>query len=169
MHRKRATLLLLLFVSVSPLFSLGQDDRDCYVKKYFLLIQSTTDYKSALQTARTAANSLHIKLDLRGLVQDRHMHVGLSLPADTCLKYTEEEEGAADSTCYMARGRWDDGIYIGIECSNAYRGFSSGYFIVVAGSSNDRSGALNATLDKVRTMYSDAYIKSCTVWMCCMH
>src|SRR6185437_10748497 len=152
-------LLVCIFAAISPLFSFGQDPR-CFVKKYFLLIQSTSDYNAALQTARTAAKGLGIKLDLRGLVRDEHTGIGLSLPADTCLKYTEEEEGVRDSSCYMARGRWDDGVYISIECSDAYQGFSKGFYIVVAGSGDSKDDALIAALKKVRTKYSDAYIKA---------
>ena len=158
-----------IFLLASPMFSFGQDNPGCYVKKCFLLVQSTTDYKNALQTAQEAAKGLNIKLDLRGLVQDQNTHIGLSLPADTCLKYTEEEEGVRDSSCYMARGRWDDGIYISIEYSNAYQGFSKGFYIVVAGSSDNKDEALIETLNKVKTKYSDAYIKSSKVYMCCMH
>ena len=149
--------------------SFGQENPGCYVRKYFLLIQSTTDYKAALLTAQTAAKGLSIKLDLRGLVRDQNTHIGLSLPADTCLKYTEEEEGVRDSSCYMARGRWDDGTYISIEYSDAYSGFSKGYYIVVVASGDKWDNALAKTLEKVKTKYGDAYIKSCKVYMCCMH
>lgn len=162
-------IIFCVFLLVIPIFSFGQENPECYVKKYFLLIRSTTDYNSALQTARKAAKDLGIKLDLRGLVRDQKTHIGLSLPADTCLKYTEEEEGVRDSSCYMARGRWDDGIYISIEYSGAYQGFSKGFYIVVAGSSDNKDEALIATLIKVKTKYADAYIKSGTVYMCCMH
>lgn len=127
-------IIVCIYLLISPMLSFGQDNPGCYVKKFFLLIQSTPNYKTALQTAKNAAKDLNIKLDLRGLVQDQNTHIGLSLPADTCLKYTEEEEGVRDSSCYMARGRWDDGIYISVEYSNAYQGFSKGFYIVVVGS-----------------------------------
>src|SRR5579871_894797 len=105
---RRIALILLLAL---PLLSIAQDDKHCYITKYFLLIQSTQDYKAALQTAQKAAKGLNIKLDLRGLVRDEHTHIGLSLPADTCEKYSREETGVAESSCYIARGRWDDSIY----------------------------------------------------------
>lgn len=151
------------------MFSFGQDNPGCYAKKFFLLIQSTPEYETAIQTAKSASKDLNIKLDLRGLVRDQNTRIGLSLPADTCLKYTEEEEGSRDSSCYMARGRWDDGIYISVEYSNAYQGFSKGFYIVVVGSSDKKDATLVETLTKVKTKYSDAYIKSSKVYMCCMH
>jgi len=161
--------VIFVLLVASPMFSIGQVNPECFVKKYFLLIQSTNDYKAALQTAGKAAKGLDVKLDLRGLVPDKNPHIGLSLPVDTCIKYSEEEEGVQDSSCYMARGRWDDGIYISIEYSDAYEGFSKGYYIVVVGSSDKRDPALIAALEKVRTIYSDAYIKASKVYMCCMH
>jgi hypothetical protein len=164
--KNKAIICIPLLISVMSSF--GQVRPECFVKKYFLLIQSTTDYKLAFQTAQKAAKDLNLKLELRGLVKDQNTHIGLSLPVDTCLKYTAEE-GAEDSSCYMARGRWDDGIYISIEYSNAYQGFSKGFYIVVAGSSDIKDELLIATLNKVKTKYSDAYIKSSKVYMCCMH
>lgn len=111
-----------------------------------------------------------IKLDLRGLIPSKDKFIGLSLPADTCAKYSEEEFGVKDdSPCYLARGRWDDGIYISIEYSTAYKEFREGYFIVVVGSSGEKDPPLMAALEKVKTKYSDAYIKISKVYMCCMH
>jgi hypothetical protein len=161
--------IILIFLITSPLFSIGQINPGCYVNKYFLLIQSTNDYKAALKTAQAAAKGLGIKLDLRGLIPDKNPNTGLTMPVDSCLKYSEEEGGGEDSTCYMARGRWDDGIYISIEYSNAYSGFSKGYYIVIAGSSDKKDQSLVSTLKKAQAKYSDAYIKTSKVYLCCMH
>jgi hypothetical protein len=162
------TVILVFFLACS-MVSTGQINPRCFVKKFFLLIQSTKDYPAALLTAQQAAKEFAIKLDLRRLVRDKRSHLGLSLPADTCLKYSEEEGGDGDSSCYMARGRWDDGIYISIECSDAYSGFSKGYYIVVVGSGDQKDAALVAVFEKVRSKYADAYIKATRVYMCCMH
>ena len=162
---KRALYIFLLTV---PLFAKGQIDPDCYVEKYFLIIQSTRDYKDALSTAQTASKELSIILDLRDLIPDVDTLHGLSMPVDSCLKYSREY-GSEDSTCYLARGRWDDGIYISIEYSSAYDSFSTGYFIVMAGSASDKGQALTETLQNVRTKYPDSYIKASKVYMCCMH
>lgn len=162
--------VILVFLLACPMFSVGQVDPGCFVRKYFLLIQSSAYYGAALQTAKNAAKELNIKLDLRGLIPDKNPDIGLSLPADTCIKYSKQEgDDDGDSSCYMARGRWDDGVYISIEYSNAYDGFSKGYYIVVAGSSTEKDQALMAALQKVKTKYSDAYIKASKVYMCCMH
>jgi hypothetical protein len=152
-----------------PLVSFGQaDNPQAYIKKYFLLIQSTKNYDSALVTARAAARQLAIKLDLRDLIPVKDKFVGLSMPKDSCRKYAEEE-GGDDYPCYMARGRWDEGVYISIEYSTAYKEFREGYYIVVVASSVEKDQQLMATLQKVKTKYPDAYVRMSKVYMGCMH
>src|ERR1700733_1290461 len=97
------TKIILFFLLAIPLYPIAQENPGCYVEKDFLLIQSTKDYKAALQTAQEAAKAFSIRLDLRDLIPDNDHSVGLTLPIDTCLKYSLEEEGTADSACYMAR------------------------------------------------------------------
>ena len=153
---------IILFLML-PLFSFGQENSNCYAEKDFLIIQSTKDYKRALQTAKKASIELQIKLELRELIPDKDTIIGLTLPSDICLKYI------SDSTCYIARGRWDDGIYISIEYSNAYLSFEKGFYIVMIGSGLKKDPNLIHSLKKVKTKYSDAFIKSSKVFMCCMH
>lgn len=153
-------IVIYLFCSI---FCFGQESNDCYVKKDFLIITSTKNYQNALQTAQKAAKALNMKLDLRGLVKTNDTLIGLSLPSDTCMKYSE------DSVCYIARGRWDDGTYISIECSNAYESFAKGYYIIVVGSADNKSTELKTTLKSVKIKYPSAYIKTSKVYMCCMH
>ncbi len=144
-----------------------QQDVECYAVKDFLIIYTTKDYASALSTAQKASKSLNIKLDLRNLKPDKDTLQGLTLPADTCLAISRRYD-SEDSSCYYARGKFDDGIYISIEYSNQYLGFSRGYYIVMAGSSGDKStNNLDATLKKIKAKYPDAYIKKSKVYMCC--
>lgn len=160
--------LVYIFLLAIPFLSHGQNNLDCYAEKDFLIIHSTKDYNNALLIAQKAAKTLDIKLDLRQLIPDKNSRIGLTPPADTCLKYSKEY-GGQDSTCYLARGRWDDGVYISIEYSNAYNSFSEGYYIVIVGSGFKKDQNLVATLKKVKEKYSDAYIKTSKVYMCCMH
>ena len=139
--------LFYFFLLTLPFLSNGQDNPDCYAEKNFLIIQSAKDYTAAFQTAKQATKILDIKLDLRELIPDKDPRIGLTPPADTCLKYSKEY-GGQDSTCYLARGRWDDGIYISIEYSNAYDSFIKGYYIVMVGSGFKKDETLTATLKK---------------------
>lgn len=88
-----------------PLFGWGQIDPDCFAEKDFLILHSTKDYRAALEVAQEASRSLHITLDLRGLVPDDDTLQGLTSPADTCLAYWGDLNDYQDSTCYVARGR----------------------------------------------------------------
>lgn len=159
---------ILFFLLALPLISFGQTNEECYVEKSFIILLSTKDYNEALTIAESASKSLGFKLDTRDLTPVTDKQLGLSLPADTCLKYSiglEEQ----DTNCYIARGRYDDGIYISIEYSNAYLSFAKGYYIVISGSGMKEDKELSKTLKKVKTKFSDAYIKSSKVYMCCMH
>jgi len=151
---------LIFFLSFS---SIGQMNNECSAKKNFLIIKSTKDYKSALLTAQKAAKAFDIDIKLRGLEATNDTIIGLTMPPDSCKKYT------SDNLCYIARGRWDDGIYISIEYSNAYDAFSKGYYIVIVGSGFPAGKNLIRTLKKVKIKYPDAYIKTSNVYICCMH
>ncbi len=160
--------LFYFLILTLPILSIGQNSTDCYMEKDFLIIKSTKDYKAALETVKQATKTLDIKIDLRELIPDIDTRIGLTLPTDTCLKYSRGY-GEHDSTCYIARGRWDDGIYISIEYTNAYDSFTKGYYIVMVGSGLKKDQSLTEILKKVKTKYSDAYIKTSKVYMCCMY
>ena len=153
---------------IHPRFSFAQANSDCYAEKDFLIITSAKEYQHALLVAQQASRTLNVKLDLRNLIPDTDTLIGLTLPVDSCLKYSREYE-REDSNCYFARGRWDDGIYISIEYSNEYYSFSKGYFIVMVGSGFKNDPNLITTLKKIKTKYTDAYIKTSKVYMCCTH
>ncbi len=136
---------------------------DCYVEKRFLIINSTKNYKFALQVAQRASKDLNLELDLRDLGPSTDTTIGLSMPKDSCIKYWES------NTCYLARGRGDDGDYVSIEYSNAYSGFARGYYIVVVASGLKKDPKMAASLKRVKAIYKDAYSKVSKVYMCCMH
>ncbi|MGB4848611.1 MAG: hypothetical protein WBP41_11870 [Saprospiraceae bacterium] len=155
----------LIFLTTSKF---GQSDVECYVNKSFLIIQSTRSYETALTTAKQASSELGIELNLRDLIKVDEANIGLSLPADTCIKYLPTSEDQ-ESTCYIARGRYDDGIYVSVEFTNPYQGFTKGNYIVMVGSGPKNDPELTKNLAQVRTKYSDAYIKTSEVYMCCIH
>lgn len=158
--------IFLIAILILPLLSSSQNNPDCYAEKDFLIIISTRDYASALLTAQKASKSLNIKLDLGGLIPDKDTLHGLTLPVDSCIKHTIKY-GYVDSTCYYARGRYDDGIYISIEYTNSYYSFSRDYYIVMVGSGIKNDQELKSTLKLVRAKFPDAYIKTSKVYMCC--
>ncbi len=156
--------LLLLFIFSIPFIGIAQEIPDCYVNKEFLIIQSSKDYKSALNTALKASKSLNIQLDLRELRPVSDTSIGLSFPYYTC-KSINEDLIPPDTTCYIARGSNNDGDYISIEFSSAYSGFARGYFSSVKkGNKNMRT-----LLTQVKAKFKDAYIKSSSVYICCFN
>ncbi len=159
--------LLLLLIFTIPFLGFSQDNPCCPVNKEFLLIHSSKDYKSALITAKKAAKSLNIKLDLRELSPVPDSLGGLSFPYYSCKSIYEDIE-TKDTTCYFARGKLqDDGEYISIEYSSAYKGFAEGYYIVVVSSEKKGNKNMQSLLTRVKSKFTSAYIKSSIVSMCC--
>lgn len=164
--------ILFASVLVSIVFSAGVSaeelDAASRIEKYsmekeFVILKSTRDYKDVLRTAETASRLLEIKLDLRGLTENKES--GLTLDKKIC-----EEEGDGSSwPCYYARGRYDDGTYLSIEYSSAFQGFRKGYYIVVAASYPKVDKEISSVLKQAKTHYPDAYSKTTKVYMGCMH
>ena len=160
---RKLTILIFALLLAFPVLLTGQSNPDCYSKKDFLIISSTKQYNNALMLAEKASKELNLKLKLRNLKPVSRKNFGLSLSEKICKKEYNEKY------CYIARGRWDDGVYISIEYSSAYLDFSEDYYIVIVASGDRKTKGIRATLKTVKTKYKDAYIKTSKVYMCCMH
>jgi hypothetical protein len=147
-------IILIIFVQ----YSFAQQERP-YIKKAFVIVQSTKSYAAAKLTAEKAASQLHKKLDLRELQPNKK--TGLTYTDSVC-----ENEGGYP--CYISRGRYDNGDYVSIEWSNAFEGFVKGFYIVVISSGLDTAGT-NSVLKKAKKYFKDAYAKKAEIYVGCMH
>ena len=137
-------------------------DRDPdVVRKSFVILKSTPSYADARALAAAAAEQLAIRLDLRELLPDASM--GLTFSQDAC----NNEFG--EFPCYVARGRWDDGVYVSVEHSSSYVGFDEGQYIVVLASGAPRDRAIGAALRRAKGQYPDAVVKTAPVYLGCIH
>lgn len=136
-------------------------DSEPYAEKEFVIILSSRVYDDALQMAKKAAIQLQLKLDLRGLEKDTG--TGLSWDKKTCEAEWDE------FPCYLARGRFDDGSYVSIEYSDAYQGFTRGYYLVIIAGGEKGDSQVKQTLAKAKKIYKDAYSKITKVYLGCMH
>ncbi len=127
------------------------------IKKEFLIAKSTTNYQEAKHFAKRLSHSTGIRLDFRGLNYNKKLM--LSASKNICQKEY------FDFPCYIARGRYDDGVYISIEYSGAYENFKDGYYIVIV----DSGTSAKRTLNQVKRVVTDAYVKTSKVYMGCMH
>lgn len=109
-----------------------------------------------------AHDKLGIAINLRGLIHDP-TH-GLTWPKAEC-----ERDPLYPFPCYLARGRFDGGVYLSIERSNAYRSFQPGYFMVIAASGEPGSPDLLTTLKTTKSVFPDAYVKTEKVYHGCLH
>lgn len=131
-----------------------------YEGREFMIILSSKDFQKSVEFATIAAESLQLELKIDAIEEvDGH----LSFPQAEC------EGGGFDYPCYIARGRYDDGDYVSIEQSDAYDGFTRGYYIVVVSSGPKGDPNRRDLLVDVKNFYDDAYIKSTQVYMGCMH
>ena len=133
-------------------------NEEAFVKKSFVIIQSTKNYTTAKLTAEKAAQQLKQKLDLRGLKPGKK--TGLTFSKADC-----ENEGGYP--CYIARGRYDDGDYVSIEWSDEFDKFAKGYYVVIVYSGNKEAAV--KTLEKTKLIFKDAYYKQAKVYVGCMH
>ena len=131
-----------------------------YVYKGFVILQSTKSYEAAFRTVNKARKLLDVPVDLRDLVEN----------VDGGLRYMDTDPGEGDGgLCeYIPRGRWDDGVYLSIEYSDYFEGFTVGYYIVVLASGPVNEILYNAVEDAF-TFYPDVYIKKSSVHIGCMH
>ena len=152
--------IIILLTLTTLLFSdsnITEETISPYVKKEFLIVKSTTSYKEAKKYSEKISKKLNIKIDFRGL--SFHKKDFLTFSKEVCNNEFDEE------SCYVGRGRDDDGEYISIEHTNYYEEFTNGYYIVVVATGED----VSKSLKKVKKEISDAYVKSAKVYMGCMH
>lgn len=129
----------------------------------FLVIRSTADYDEALRVVRQASSAFDIPIDLRSLIYDP-AH-GLTRPRSDC----DLVDSWGGYPCYLPRGRYDEGRYLSIERSDAYKSFKPGYFVVIAASCKPGSTEIEQTRQAVRNGFPDAYVKTDKVYFGCMH
>jgi len=124
---------------------------DPWLAKSIVIIKSTNSFADAKEAAAMAASRLNLKLDLRDLSESKR--TGLTFARSVC------DENGFSYPCYVARGRHDDGVYVSVEHSNAYRGFTKGLYIVVVASGRPEDSAVREALEQARAVYADAYSK----------
>ncbi len=134
---------------------------DPWVTKSIVIVKSTRTFPAAKAAAAAAASRLNLKLDLRGLSESKR--TGLTCAQPVC------DENGFSYPCYVARGRYDDGVYVSVEHSNAYRGFAKGLYIVVVASGAPNDPGVRDVLARARKAYADAYSKTTKVYMGCIH
>jgi hypothetical protein len=155
--------LVLLILSIFSLQRAEAQDNQPepipYVNTHFCIILSTKSYAAAKKVAEQAGKKYKIKIDYRDLLPNKK--IGLTLSREDC------EGQGWDYPAYYSRGRETEGEYLSIEYSNAFEGFTKGYYIVIV-AHGDKADC-NKTLLKVKPTYKTAYIKQTEVYVGCMH
>ena len=116
----------------------------------YLVIHSTKRYISARLVAEQAAKLLELPIDLRGLKENPV--IGLSLPREACIL----PDGQINYPSYPLRSSKNSGIYISVEYSSAYLGWTPGYYLVVIANAPKNDKDIELLKEKARVYYSDA-------------
>lgn len=167
-----ATASLLVALGVAPGVALsgetakaesvdGAAYADAWTRKELVIVGTAASYKEAMRVAQTAAKLLKLKLDLRGLVPAKE--AGLTVAPSECEKY------GSDAQCYyVARGRFDDGPYVSIEYSSAYRELRPKLYLVVVASGSPDDPEVKQAKRSARAIFRDVYSRIVSVYIGCM-
>jgi len=129
----------------------------------YVIVMSTKSYDDALKRAEEASKELEYTLNLRDL--HPNTETGLALPVETCESICGG--GVVEYPCYLPRIDWTDTKYVSVEYSDGYEGFTKGYYIVIVASGAKNHPEVKEALNEAKSLYSDAYIKTCGVFMGC--
>ncbi len=136
---------------------LAQAENDtALMEKSFVILRSTPKYAEAKSGAEEASKALGVKLDLRGLAEDKK--TGLTFSRKSCMEGPMQE-----FPCYWSRGKNDDGEYLSVEYSSAYKDMKPGLYVVVAYSGAKKEAS--PVLKKILAKYKDAYTKIVHIYM----
>ena len=141
--------ILLLIFSVILILQVQAQEELVVKKKGVLIIGAGKSYKNMVSFAKAASSKLSYKIDFRGLVKNQL--IGLSLSEEAC------ETKGLKFPSYVPRGTSDNGNYISIEYSNAYKGCVPKHYIIIVASHNDGSAELKEAFEFVTKYYGMAY------------
>jgi len=129
----------------------------------FVILISTKSYDSALKRAEEAVEKLGYPLDLRDLHANEQ--TGLTFTEEQCAEICGG--AGVEYPQYLPRIDWGESKYVSIEYSNAYEGFTKGYYIVIVASGEKGDPIIQEALKEAKQFYEDAYAKTCSVYMGC--
>ena len=137
---------------------------DPYQDVSFVIAASETSYSQAVLKAATLSEQSGILFNTGGVNFDpthKETNGGLTYSKSVC------ENNGWEYPCYVSRGRWDEGAYITIEYSSAIQGFTPGLYVVIAASGDRKE--VESSFTTVKKLIPDAYMKTSSVYVGCMH
>jgi hypothetical protein len=130
-------------------------------EKAFVVLQAHKSFADAKAAASLAAAVLSIHYDSRGLSSDAR--TGLTSSKRDC------EQDYGSFPCYVPRGRYDDGVWISVEYSSGYKGFSPGLYLIVVASAPPGDPLIALALARVKDGYPKARIQRAPIYVGCIH
>ena len=155
---KKISILVIIFFAFSQINAQEESQTE---KKGFLIVSAGKNYKAMKKLAEKVSTQLNYKLDLRE--HESNENIGLTLSKEDC------EKQGFEFPSYIQRGRSDDGNFVSIEYTDAYEGFTPGYYILVVSSYTKGNAELKKSLNFVKKYHKTAYIKYADIYVGCMH
>ncbi len=157
---------MLFALSIFTVFAESNPDPipNQYQDVTFVIAASETSYSQAVLKAATLSEQSGILFNTGGVNFDpahKDNNGGLTYSKQEC------EGNGWEYPCYVSRGRWDEGSYITIEHSSAIQGFTPNLYVVIAASGAKET--VKPTLKTVQQFVPDAYLKTSSVYVGCMH
>ena len=134
-----------------------------WVEQSFVIVASEKTFDAALAKAGQISVKSGIAFNMRNTLFDpsqRSSNGGLTHSKEDC-------ETVGGYPCYIPRGRWDSGAYLSIEYSSAIESFTPDLYVVIAASGSPEE--VKPSLQRIKKAVPDAYIKSASVYMGCLH
>lgn len=160
-HERLLVVALLLVAHVAAAQAPSEPPPPDVQEKAFVVLGTHETFAKAREAASNAAGVLGLHLDTRGLTAN----------ATTGLTFSREDCRGSDweYPCYLARGRYDDGVWLSVEFSTAYKGLAPGRFVLIAASGSPTDPLLPVALSRVKQVYPDARLVTAPIYMGCLH
>ncbi len=159
---KKTIIFIVILLSFSSIMKSQESEYPgMFVKTGFIIISASKNYDAAKKSAEQASKKLKYKLDLRGL--QYNSEIGLSMSKEEC-------EGAGfEFPTNVQRGRENENLFVSVEYTDMYKGFSKGLYIVVVATYPKNDANLKPTLNYVKKYFKHAYIKYADIYLGCIH
>ena len=154
---------MIIFLSLALAAEPAEIDDSPWVDQSFVIVASEKSFDNALEKAGRISVQAGVPFDMQNVRFDpAHLstHGGLTHSEETCVEFGEYP-------CYIPRGRWDAGIYLSVEYSSAIQGFTPGLYVVIAATGTKEE--MQPVLTTVQKAAPDAYLKTSSVYMGCLH
>lgn len=143
----------------------SQEDAQ-YVERHVAILSVYKSFDAARADAEKLSQASKIPFSMEGRIYDKKR--GLIYPDDFDDEVFRGSYVARRFDTTYLNGSEKETSYLSVEKSDAYKGFKSGFYMVVAGIQETREEALKQAA-KYKTWAPTAYVKKSRIYIGCLH